>query len=226
MAILELEHIGKIYGKSDNAKQALEDVNFAVEKGDFLSIMGPSGSGKSTLLHILGCMDMATEGEYRIFGQNVNRMSEKELSKIRNEKISFVFQNFALLSRYTVYENIELPLNCRKMTLKEKKEKIRYYMERLGIADLSKKLPGQISGGQQQRTAIARAMVTNADVILADEPTGALDRKTSEELMTLLKEINEEGKTIILVTHDQGVADIAKKMFVIEDGRIHFIWKP
>ncbi|MDR1700462.1 MAG: ABC transporter ATP-binding protein [Lachnoclostridium sp.] len=221
MSIIELKNISKTYGKGDSATLALSNVNLKIEQGDFWSIMGPSGSGKTTLLNILGCMDIASEGDYLLKEKSINQLSRKKLSEIRNEIISFVFQNFALLNDYTVYENIELPLNCQKISLKEKKERIEYYMNRLGITDLRKKKPSQISGGQQQRTAIARAMVTKADIILADEPTGALDQKTGKELLTLLQEINAEGKTILLVTHDKTVADTAKKRLYIEDGKCY-----
>ncbi len=221
MSIIELKNISKIYGKGDSATVALSDVNLKIEQGEFWSIMGPSGSGKTTLLNILGCMDIASEGDYILKGKSVNQLSRKYLSKIRNEIVSFVFQHFALLNDYTVYENIELPLNCQKISLKEKRERIEYYMNRLGITDQRKKRPSQISGGQQQRTAIARAMVTQADIILADEPTGALDQKTGKELLTLLQEINAEGKTILLVTHDESVAGVAEKRLLIEDGKCY-----
>ena len=220
MSLIELKNIEKIYGKGDSATVALTGVNLKIEPGEFWSIMGPSGSGKSTLLNILGCMDTATEGEYVLKGQNVNKMDQKQMSRVRNEVVSFVFQHFALLNDYTVYENIELPLNCRRMSSREKKEKIEYYMSRLGIENLYKKRPTQISGGQQQRVAIARALVTEADLILADEPTGALDQKTGRELLALLQEINSEGRTILLVTHDPTVAKTAGKQIRIEDGKV------
>lgn len=219
MSLIELNNISKIYGKGEFSTVALSDVNLKIEQGEFWSVMGPSGSGKSTLLNILGCMDAASGGEYILNEKNVGDLSRTQLSRIRNEVISFVFQDFALLNDYTVYENIELPLNCRKMPFKEKKKRIEYFMSRLGIGGLSKKRPTQISGGQKQRVAIARAMVTDADIILADEPTGALDQNTGKELLSLLKEINEEGKTIILVTHDINVANVAEKQLYIEDGK-------
>jgi len=219
MALIELKNITKIYGKDEFSTVALSDVNLNVEQGDFWSIMGPSGSGKSTLLNILGCMDVATEGEYILKGKNINQLKRNQLSKVRNETVSFVFQNFALLNDYTVYDNIQLPLNCQKLSKKQKRERIEYYMKRLGIEKLAKKKPTQISGGQQQRVAIARALVTQPDIILADEPTGALDQKTGEELMQLLLEINKEGKTIIIVTHDKKVAQVAKNQLFIRDGK-------
>lgn len=219
MTVAQLKNISKIYGKGEYETIALNNIDFKIEQGDFWAVIGPSGSGKSTLLNILGCMDVPTSGEYYLNGQLVNDFSNEQLSKARNEVISFVFQYFALLNEYTVYDNIMLPLNCRKMSMTEKKKRINYYMERLGIEKLSKKKPAQISGGQQQRVAIARAMVTCPDIILADEPTGALDRKTGEELMNLFQEINNEGKTIVLVTHDMKVAAKAQRQLIIEDGK-------
>jgi len=219
MTIIELKKISKVYGKGDNITHALKDVSLVIRKGEFWSVMGPSGSGKSTLLNIIGCMDKATDGEYMLNGELVNEYSGEQLSIARNQKISFIFQHFALLNDYSVYDNIVLPLNCRRMTSKEKMKKANYYMERLGIKELARKKPSQISGGQQQRVAIARALITEPEIILADEPTGALDQKTGNELMTLLKEINHEGITILLVTHDEKIASVATKKLYIEDGK-------
>lgn len=222
MSIIELQNIGKTYGKGESATEALKDINLRIECGEFWSIMGPSGSGKSTLLNILGCMDIPTSGTYLLNGEIVNTLKNEQLSVVRNKTISFVFQHFALLNDYSVYDNIMLPLNCRKMSAGEKKKRVKYYMKRLGIEQLAKKHPTQISGGQQQRVAIARALVTEPEIILADEPTGALDQKTGAELMKLLQEINDEGKTIILVTHDAKVAGMAKKQLFIQDGKSYY----
>ncbi|MBS5621149.1 ABC transporter ATP-binding protein [Eubacterium sp.] len=222
MSIIELQNIGKTYGKGESATEALKDINLRIECGEFWSIMGPSGSGKSTLLNILGCMDIPTSGTYLLNGEIVNTLKNEQLSEVRNKTISFVFQHFALLNDYSVYDNIMLPLNCRKMSAGEKKKRVKYYMKRLGIEQLAKKHPTQISGGQQQRVAIARALVTEPEIILADEPTGALDQKTGAELMKLLQEINDEGKTIILVTHDAKVAGMAKKQLFIQDGKGYY----
>ena len=178
MSIIELQNIGKTYGKGESATEALKDINLRIECGEFWSIMGPSGSGKSTLLNILGCMDIPTSGTYLLNGEIVNTLKNEQLSEVRNKTISFVFQHFALLNDYSVYDNIMLPLNCRKMSAGEKKKRVKYYMKRLGIEQLAKKHPTQISGGQQQRVAIARALVTEPEIILADEPTGAFDQKT------------------------------------------------
>lgn len=219
MTIIELQNINKVYGKGESATVALTDVNLKVEQGEFWAIMGPSGSGKSTLLNILGCMDVPTSGNYLLKGKNLGKSTPNQLSQIRNQTVSFIFQQFALLNDYNVYDNIELPLLCQKLSKRERKERVRYYMKRLGIENLARKKPTQISGGQQQRVAIARALVTKADIILADEPTGALDQKTGQELMSLLCEINEEGKTILLVTHDEKVASVTKRQIRIQDGK-------
>lgn len=219
MTIIELQNINKVYGKGESATVALTDVNLKVEQGEFWAIMGPSGSGKSTLLNILGCMDVPTSGNYLLKGKNLGKSTPNQLSQIRNQTVSFIFQQFALLSDYNVYDNIELPLLCQKLSKRERKERVRYYMKRLGIENLARKKPTQISGGQQQRVAIARALVTKADIILADEPTGALDQKTGQELMSLLCEINKEGKTILLVTHDEKVASVTKRQIRIQDGK-------
>lgn len=219
MTIIELQNINKVYGKGESATVALTDVNLKVEQGEFWAIMGPSGSGKSTLLNILGCMDVPTSGNYLLKGKNLGKSTPNQLSQIRNQTVSFIFQQFALLNDYNVYDNIELPLLCQKLSKRERKERVRYYMKRLGIENLARKKPTQISGGQQQRVAIARALVTKADIILADEPTGALDQKTGQELMSLLCEINKEGKTILLVTHDEKVASVTKRQIRIQDGK-------
>ncbi len=218
MTMIELQNINKTYGKGESKTVALTNVNLKIEQGEFWAIMGPSGSGKSTLLNILGCMDIPTSGNYLLKGKNLGKFTPNQLSRIRNRMVSFIFQQFALLNDYNVYDNVELPLLCQKLSKKERKERVEYYMERLGIENLAKKKPTQISGGQQQRAAIARALVTKADILLADEPTGALDQKTGQELMSLLCEINEEGKTILLVTHDEKVASVTKRQIRIQDG--------
>lgn len=220
MNIIELKDISKIYGKHDYQTIALNHINLSIEKGEFLAIMGASGSGKSTFLNILGCIDVPTSGEYYLNDVLTNSKSEKELSNIRNYTVSFIFQNFALLNDYSLYDNIELPLLHRKISARQKKEKIMHYASRLGINDILRKKPHETSGGQQQRAAIARALVCESEIILADEPTGALDQKTGEDLLQLLKQINQEGKTILVVTHDSKTANYASKIITINDGRI------
>ncbi|ELK41246.1 macrolide ABC transporter ATP-binding protein [Brevibacillus agri] len=220
MAFIELDNVSKVFGQAEYATVALKQVTFRMEKGEFVSIMGPSGSGKSTLLNIMGCMDVPTEGEYRLKGTLIQKLSDRELSQIRNKTISFVFQNFALMHNFSVYENVALPLFKRKMSLKEKKEKVDYYLHKLGIADLSNKNVSKLSGGQKQRVAIARAMTAETELILADEPTGALDQKNGAQLMELLCQMNEEGKSIVVITHDEKIAGYTKRIIRIVDGVI------
>lgn len=217
MELIRLSNINKRYGESF---YAVKDANVSIFKNDFVSIMGPSGSGKSTLLNCIGCMDNFTSGEYNLNGTMMNNLSSNELSIIRNTNISFIFQNFALMKDYNVYDNIELPLLKRKLTRSERESKIRSITKRLDIEDQLKKMPRELSGGQQQRVAIARALISDAGVILADEPTGSLDKKTGEDIMSILKELNDEGKTVILITHDEKVDLYAKRHFKIEDGII------
>lgn len=220
MSLIQLTDITKIYGEASSRVTALKNISLDINQSEMLSIMGPSGSGKSTLLNILGCMDIPTSGSYYLNDELMSTKSNLELSRIRNSTVSFVFQNFALMKDYSVYDNIELPLLYRKVSNKSKREKIMYYSTRLGIEKLVNKKPYQISGGQQQRVAIARALVSDASIILADEPTGALDQKTGEELLQLLKNINKQNKTIIIVTHDNKVAQYCDRKIYISDGRI------
>ena len=215
-----LKNVVKRYGKGDAEFSALNNISLKIEDGDMVAIMGQSGSGKSTLLNILGFIDQISDGEYYFDGENVSNLMSSELAEYRNTRIGFVFQYFALLNDYTVYENIELPLLKRKLPKRERRTIIEEYLNKFGIIDQKNKRPLEISGGQQQRTAIIRALVTNPSYILADEPTGALDKKTGESIMTVLKDINKMGKTIILVTHDSSVASICDKIIHIEDGRL------
>lgn len=217
MAILELENVSKTYGRGGVAITALKAVNLKVNKGDFIAIVGRSGSGKSTLLNILGCIDLASSGKYLIEGIDVRALNDKNLSKIRNKKIGFVLQYFGLINDYTVYENIEIPLKYAKEN-KNYKERILELLKKMGIEDKRNKYPCELSGGQNQRVAIARALANNPNIILADEPTGALDKKTSIEIMELLCELNKFGKTIIMVTHDEEVYNYCNRRIIIEDG--------
>lgn len=218
MELINIKNIYKSYGVNDSKVEALKGVSLKINKGELVAIIGASGSGKSTLLNIIGCIDKPSVGEYFLLGEDINKSSERELSKIRNTKIGFVLQYFGLVSSYTVYENIELPLIYSKA--KNKKEKINNILEKLKISDKKEKLPSELSGGQNQRVAIGRALINNPEIILADEPTGALDKKTSNQVMDLLKGLNEEGKTVIIVTHDDNVANRCDRIIKIEDGII------
>lgn len=218
--MIQLQDVSKVYEGSDYKTVALDQVNLTIEEGEFLAVMGPSGSGKTTLLNIIGCMDSPTEGKYLLMEKDIAGYKEKELTEVRKEHVSFVFQNFALMPDYTVFENVEIPLLAKNVNRKDRKKIIMDKLEMIGIASLANKLPSQISGGQQQRAAIARALAADNPIILADEPTGALDQHTSMELMDVLERINQEGKTIILITHDQKVADRAKRIIYIVDGHL------
>ena len=218
--MIRLENVSKIYDASVDERKALENVFLEIQDGEFVSIMGPSGSGKSTLLNILGCMDTATEGKYYVDDVEVTGLKKSDIHKFRKKNIGFVFQHFALMDYYTAYENIELPLLANNVKRSKKKRIINRQLKYLGIEAERNKLPGKMSGGQQQRVAIARALVTNADIILADEPTGALDQKTGREVMRLLKEINAAGKTVIIVTHDANIAAMTDRVITISDGKI------
>lgn len=216
--MIELTNISKYYTTGKHQTTALSDLSLKIDRGEFVAIMGTSGSGKSTLLHILGCMDRPSSGIYKLNGTDVSTLSSRQLSKLRKHDITFVFQNFALMEKYNAYENIELPLlHCGK-SRKERKQIILNVAEQLNIKDQLYKLPKKMSGGQQQRVALARALASGADLILADEPTGALDHATSMELMEILKRCHLAGKTIIVVTHDLEVASFADRILNIKDG--------
>ena len=220
MALIELKSLYKEYRNDDVVTPALNDVNLKIEKGEFVAIMGASGSGKTTLLNMIGCMDIPTSGSYYFNGENISEANEELRASIRGKKISFVFQGFALIPEYTVSENLEIPLKKRKLTKSERHNLVDQALRLTSVSELSKKKPSHISGGQKQRVAIARAIVCGADVILADEPTGALDSKTGMEIMQLFTKLNQQGKTIILITHDKKIAAYAKRLILIEDGRI------
>ncbi|MDE6759317.1 MAG: ABC transporter ATP-binding protein [Lachnospiraceae bacterium] len=218
--MIEINDLSKIYEGDDYRVAALDSISLKIEEGEYVAVMGPSGSGKTTLLNIIGCMDSPTEGDYFLNEKNVSEMSGRELTNIRKEYVSFVFQNFALMPDYTAYENIEVPLLARNVHRKERKDRIIKIMQRLGIENLINKLPSQMSGGQQQRVAIARALVADNLLILADEPTGALDQNTSKDLMDLFDKIHKDGHTVIIITHDLEVAKRADKIIEIVDGKI------
>ncbi|GAB6168483.1 ABC transporter ATP-binding protein [Clostridium carnis] len=218
--MIELKGINKYYISGEEKLHALRDVNLRVEKGEFLAIMGPSGSGKSTMIKILGLLDKSFEGSYLLNNKNIKDLSDDALSSFRNEKIGFVFQDFNLIKRLTIKENIELPMLYRGCSLRETGKRVKELLENVKLADKINKYPTQLSGGQQQRISIARSLVNNPDIIIADEPTGALDSHTSEEIMKIFKDLNKEGITIILITHDINVARKADRMVKIFDGEL------
>ena len=219
--MLKIENLTKTYNyKKSNAFTALKDVSLEVEDGEMLAIIGKSGAGKSTLLHIIGCIDKFEKGSYIIDGTDVHSLSDNKLAKIRNEKVGIVMQDFALIDEYSVIENVMIPLNFSKKKLGKPKELAMKALERVGLANLAKKPVSKLSGGQKQRVAIARAIVNDPSFILADEPTGALDTKTSSEIMELFTELNKSCKTVIIITHDLTVADKCKRKVEISDGRI------
>ncbi len=220
MNIITIEHIAKIYQVGSEEVHALADVSLKIDKGEYVAIMGPSGSGKSTLMNILGCLDTPTHGIYNFNGVNVSEMNDNELAKIRNKEIAFVFQTFNLLARSDALHNVELPLIYAGVPSSERKERAMEALSHVGLADRMHHKPNELSGGQRQRVAIARALVTRPSIILADEPTGNLDTKTGEDIMALFNEIYEQGNTIILVTHEEYIAEHAERILRIRDGLI------
>jgi len=220
MNIINIEHIAKIYQVGSEEVHALADVSLRIDKGEYVAIMGPSGSGKSTLMNVLGCLDTPTRGIYNFKSVNVSQMNDNELAAIRNKEIGFVFQTFNLLPRSDALHNVELPLIYAGVSSSERKQRARIALEQVGLADRMHHKPNELSGGQRQRVAIARALVTNPSIILADEPTGNLDTKTGEDIMALFSEISDHGNTIILVTHEEYIAEHAERIIRIRDGMI------
>lgn len=218
--LLELKNIYKNYNQGNMEVPVLKDINLTVEEGEYIAIMGPSGSGKSTLMNIIGCIDTPTSGEYLLDGSVINNYKDKELSEIRNKKIGFVFQNFNLLPRLSAMDNVALPLQYAKVGKKQRRKMCKKVIAMVGLEDRMNFKPTQLSGGQKQRVAIARAMVNNPRILLADEPTGALDSKSGKQVMDLFDKLHEEGVTIIMITHADEIASRAKRVIKIIDGEL------
>lgn len=218
--MIELREVSKVYQVGDERVHALNHVNLHVYPHEFVSIIGPSGSGKSSLMNIIGCLDTADAGLYCLDGVPIEDYTENQLAKVRNEKIGFVFQNFNLIPKMTAEENVELPLVYQKVKRQERQKRVREALERVGLTKRAKHLPTELSGGQQQRVAIARALVTCPSLILADEPTGNLDSHTTEDIMEIFRELHEQGNTIVLITHDNEVAEQGKRIIHIRDGKL------
>ncbi|MFF2450255.1 ABC transporter ATP-binding protein [Neobacillus sp. NPDC058068] len=218
--IIQISNLMKTYRLGGETVHALNNVSLEIEKGEFLAIIGPSGSGKSTLMNMIGCLDRPQTGKYLLDGKDIGKMNDNQLATIRNQKIGFIFQNFNLLTKLTALENVELPLLYAGVSSKERRERALEGLNKVGLKERAGHLPTQLSGGQQQRVAIARALAGNPAILLADEPTGALDSKTSKEILQVMKELNELGNTIILITHDLAIAKQANRMVSIQDGQL------
>ena len=219
--MIELKEISKIYTIGDETVYALDHASMSIQEGEFVSIIGPSGSGKSTMMNIIGCLDVADEGEYILDGISIEQYSERELARIRNHKLGFIFQNFNLLPRLTAEENVELPLLYQGVKAAERKERVRKALEKVELSHRMHHRPTELSGGQQQRTAIGRAIVKNPDILLCDEPTGALDYNTSKEILKLIETVNHKyGNTIVMVTHNDAIKDMADRVVKLRDGMI------
>ena len=219
--LIELRDVYKIYGEGlESEVRALDGVSLDVEKGEFVAVVGQSGSGKSTMMNVLGCLDIPTRGTYRLDGVDVRELTDKELSRIRNKQIGFIFQQYNLIQNLTVLENVELPLIYQGIDPIDRREPAIQALTRVGLADRAQHKPTQMSGGQQQRVAIARAISTHPPIIMADEPTGALDSRTGHEVLGFLQQLNKEGSTVILITHDNGIAATARRIVRIADGKI------
>ncbi|MDR1236808.1 MAG: ABC transporter ATP-binding protein [Propionibacteriaceae bacterium] len=219
MTLLTMRQVRKTYSTGVVSVEALRGIDMDVERGDYLAIMGPSGSGKSTLMHIIGCLDVPSDGSYELDGVDVSAMDERQLAEVRNRKIGFVFQQFNLLSALTALRNVELPLLYAGMKRSERRERALAALERVGLADRVEHRPGELSGGQQQRVSMARALVTDPALILADEPTGALDSVSTNDILDLFQELNEAGRTIVVITHEDEVSKRAKHVVHLYDGQ-------
>ncbi|MCC8160474.1 MAG: ABC transporter ATP-binding protein [Oscillospiraceae bacterium] len=218
--LVEMKDVYKIYHMGDTDVHALDGISMTINKGEFVAIVGQSGSGKSTCMNIIGCLDVATKGEYKLNGRSIKNYSQDELAEIRNKMLGFIFQQYNLLTKLTVLENVKLPLLYAGLKESEQRKRALKSLERVGLKSKAGNYPSQLSGGQQQRVSIARALAGDPSVILADEPTGALDSRTGREVMLFLRQLNREGNTIILITHDNSIAAIAKRVIRITDGRI------
>lgn len=224
--LIEFKDVYKIYQMGEEAVHAIDGVSLTVYKGEFLAIVGQSGSGKSTCMNIIGCLDVPTSGQYFLDGIDVSTMTDDELAEIRNKKLGFIFQQYNLIPKLTVRQNVELPLLYAGLSEKDQAARAMESLERVGLTDKSKNYPSQLSGGQQQRVSIARALAGNPSIILADEPTGALDSKTGKEVLEFLKKLHKEGNTIVLITHDNTIAAQAERVVKIQDGKIIYDGEP
>ncbi len=219
--LIDIQQVYKIYGEGTEAEvRALDGVDLTIDRGEFVAVVGQSGSGKSTLMNILGCLDVPTHGEYYMDGEDVKELTDAQLSHIRNKQVGFIFQGYNLIPALTAYENVELPLVYQNVSPFKRRDMVMEAMERVGVADRCQHHPSEMSGGQQQRVAIARAIAAKPPIIMADEPTGALDSKTGQEVLHFLQELNKEGSTVILITHDNGIAATARRIVRISDGKI------
>ena len=218
--IITVDNVNKTYKNGSLELQVLKNISFKVDKGEFLAIMGSSGSGKSTMMNILGCLDNQYEGKYILDGIDISKSTENELSEIRNKKIGFIFQSFNLLPRLTALENVELPLVYSSIPKEERHKRANELLEMVGLKDRTHHRPNELSGGQRQRVAIARALVNNPSIILADEPTGNLDSKSEAEIIEILQKLNKMGKTIVIVTHEPNIGEIAERKIIFKDGEI------
>lgn len=218
--VLMLENVSKHYWLGDSVVKAAQDINLTIRKGEFVALVGPSGSGKSTIMNLIGALDSASGGRILLDNQDINSFSESELAQMRGKKIGFVFQTFNLIPTLSAFENVEMPMMFQSIPRNERKEKAKKLLEQVGLGHRLKHLPNELSGGERQRVAIARALANNPDILLADEPTGNLDAKTGKAVVDILRHLNKEGKTIILVTHNAKIAKLANRIIRIEDGRI------